>query len=225
MEREHLPYADAIDRLGMLISRTFYQHKSGQIEKRDECIRRIDGVITQDMLFMDLIEDFFVYLEVLFESEKIDEFWHLMELMEPMINNLKVTSMQMRLLGLKIRFYRKHHMGAEYLQAAGLYYELSERKELEAKAMIKEVIELRANFEKVNQVPRKKLRRRISFLRRSLRQIRLQAWQTGESLIYRRMRCFRMLINVVTILLLRYWMWIISKSTMIITGIRRGTDV
>lgn len=224
VEREHLPYADAIDRLGMLISRTFYMHKSGQIEKRDECIRRIDGVITQDMLFMDLIEDFFVYLEVLFESEKIDEFWHLMELMEPMINNLKVTSMQMRLLGLKIRFYRKHHMGAEYLQAAGLYYELSERKELEARAMIKEVIELRANFEKVNRA-KKKLRRRISFLRRSLRQIRLQAWQTGESLIYRRMRCFRMLLNVVTILLLRYWMWIISRSTMIITGIRRGTDV
>lgn len=155
VEREHLPYADAIDRLGMLISRTFYMHKSGQIEKRDECIRRIDGVITQDMLFMDLIEDFFVYLEVLFESEKIDEFWHLMELMEPMINNLKVTSMQMRLLGLKIRFYRKHHMGAEYLQAAGLYYELSERKELEARAMIKEVIELRANFEKVNRAKKK----------------------------------------------------------------------
>ena len=155
MEREHLPYADAIDRLGMLISRTFYMHKSGQIEKRDECIRRIDGVITQDILFMDLIEDFFVYLEVLFESEKIDEFWHLMELMEPMINNLKVTSMQMRFLGLKIRFYRKRHMGAEYLQAAGLYYELSERKELEAKAMIKEVIELRANFEKVNRAKKK----------------------------------------------------------------------
>lgn len=155
VESEHLPYADAIDRLGMLISRTFYMHKSGQIEKRDECIRRIDGVITQDMLFMDLIEDFFVYLEVLFESEKIDEFWHLMELMEPMINNLKVTSMQMRLLGLKIRFYRKHHMGAEYLQAAGLYYELSERKELETRAMIKEVIELRANFEKVNRAKKK----------------------------------------------------------------------
>lgn len=155
VEREHLPYADAIDRLGMLISRTFYMHKSGQIEKRDECIRRIDGVITQDMLFMDLIEDFFVYLEVLFESEKIDEFWHLMELMEPMINNLKVTSMQMRLLGLKIRFYRKHNMGAEYLQAAGLYYELSERKELEVRAMIKEVIELRANFEKVNRAKKK----------------------------------------------------------------------
>ena len=155
VEREHLPYADAIDRLVMLISRTFYMHKSGQIEKRDECIRRIDGVITQDMLFMDLIEDFFVYLEVLFESERIDEFWHLMELMEPMINNLKVTSMQMRLLGLKIRFYRKHHMGAEYLQAAGLYYELSERKELEARAMIKEVIELRANFEKVNRAKKK----------------------------------------------------------------------
>ena len=104
VDREHLPFADAIDRLGMLISKTFYMHKSGQIEKRDECIRHIDSVITQDMLFLDLIEDFFVYLEVLFESGKSDEFWHLMELMEPMINNLKVTSMQMRLLGLKIRF-------------------------------------------------------------------------------------------------------------------------
>lgn len=117
VDREHLPFADAIDRLGMLISKTFYMHKSGQIEKRDECIRHIDSAITQDMLFLDLIEDFFVYLEVLFESGKSDEFWHLMELMEPMINNLKVTSMQMRLLGLKIRFYRNHHMSAEYLHA------------------------------------------------------------------------------------------------------------
>lgn len=67
--------------LECLSAEPFYMHKSKQIEKRDECIRRIDGVINvQDMLFMDLIEDFFVYLEVLFESEKIDEFWHLMEL-------------------------------------------------------------------------------------------------------------------------------------------------
>ena len=43
-----------------------------------------------------------------------------------------------------------------------------------------------------------------------------------RKLIYRRMRCFRMLINVVHNLLLRYWMWIISRGTMIITGIRRG---
>ena len=57
--------------LECLSAEPFYMHKSGQIEKRDECIRRIDGVITQDMLFMDLIEDFFVYLEVLFESERL----------------------------------------------------------------------------------------------------------------------------------------------------------
>lgn len=155
VEREHLPYADAIDKLGILISKTFYMHKSGQIEKRNECIRRIDSGITQDMLFMDMIDEFFMYLEVLLESEKSDEFWHLIELMEPIINNLKVTSIQMKLLGLKIRFYRKHHMNAEYLQAAGLYYELSERKAIEAKAMLKEVIELRANFEKINRAKKR----------------------------------------------------------------------
>ena len=131
VEKEHLPYADAIDRLGILISKTFYMHRSGQYDKRDECINKIDSGIRPDMLFLDLLEDFFVYLNVLFESDKNDEFWHLVELMEPMLTNMKVTGMQVRLLSLKIRYYRKNHMNAEYLQSAGLYYELSEREAAE----------------------------------------------------------------------------------------------
>ena len=151
VEKEHLPYADAIDRLGILISKTFYMHRSGQYDKRDECINKIDSGIRPDMLFLDLLEDFFVYLNVLFESDKNDEFWHLVELMEPMLTNMKVTGMQVRLLSLKIRYYRKNHMNAEYLQSAGLYYELSERQAAESKSVIKEVIGLRNNFEKVNR--------------------------------------------------------------------------
>ena len=151
VEKEHLPYADAIDRLGILISKTFYMHRSGQYDKRDECINKIDSGIRPDMLFLDLLEDFFVYLKVLFESDKNDEFWHLVELMEPMLANMKVTGMQVRLLSLKIRYYRKNHMNAEYLQSAGLYYELSERQAAESKGVIKEVIGLRNNFEKVNR--------------------------------------------------------------------------
>lgn len=151
VEKEHLPYADAIDRLGILISKTFYMHRSGQYDKRDECINKIDSGIRLDMLFLDLLEDFFVYLNVLFESDKNDEFWHLVELMEPMLTNMKVTGMQVRLLSLKIRYYRKNHMNAEYLQSAGLYYELSERQAAESKGVIKEVIGLRNNFEKVNR--------------------------------------------------------------------------
>lgn len=47
-----------------------------------------------------------------------------------MINNLKVTSMQMRLLGLKSDF-TESTIWVQSICKAGLYYELSERKELD----------------------------------------------------------------------------------------------
>lgn len=147
-----------------------------------------------------------------------------MELMEPMINNLKVTSMQMRLLGLKIRFYRNHHMSADYLQAAGLYYELSERKELEAKAMIKEVIKLRANFEKVNRA-KKRMEKENKRLAAQSETDPLTGMANRRKLNIQADEMFLHALKADTILLWRYWMWIISRSTMIITDIRRATNV
>lgn len=150
IEVHHMPYADAVDRMGILISKAFYLHKSGQTEKRDACIAEIDGNITKSLIYMDLIEDFFVYADVLYEAEKTEEFWHLIDIMDPMISSMSVTSMKMKILAVKIKFYRRHAMNAEYLQAAGLYYELSERREQESRDMMSEVIGLRNRFEKIN---------------------------------------------------------------------------
>lgn len=155
IDKHHMPYADAIDRMGMLISKTFYLHKSGQTERRDACIKEIDDNITQNLVYMDLIEDFFVYADVLYEADKTEEFWHLIDIMDPMISNMSVTSMKMKILAIKIKFYRKHSMNAEYLQAAGLYYALSEQREQESKDMMSEVIGLRSRFEKINKAKKK----------------------------------------------------------------------
>lgn len=150
LDEKHMKYADAVDKMGVLIIKTVYLHKSGQYTKRDDCIEKIDEEITSNLVFMDLIDDFFLYSQVLYEADKQEEFWHLVDMMEPMISSTKVTSMEMRLLSIKIKYYRKYSMNAEYLQAAGLYYELSERREKESKDMMREVIDLRSNFEKVN---------------------------------------------------------------------------
>ncbi len=155
LEKNYMPYADSVDYMGMMISKIFYLHKSRQFELRDECIEKIDENIDENLVFMDLIEDFFIYAQVLFESDKTDKFWHLIDIMEPMVNGMKVTSKKMELLSLKIKYYRKHSMNAEYLKAAGLYYELSERTRNESREMIGEVIGLRNRFEKVNTAKKK----------------------------------------------------------------------
>ena len=151
----NMPYADAIDRMAVMICKALYFHKSGQFEKRDVIIGQIDENITQDLVYMDLIDDFFMYADVLYESNKVEEFWHLIDNMEPMVNIMKATSMQMKLLSIKIKYYRKNGMNAEYLQAAGLYYELSELRAQESKGMMSEVIGLRNSFEKVNMAKKK----------------------------------------------------------------------
>ena len=155
LEQEHMPYADAIDRMAFMLSKTFYLHRRGQFEKRDEYIKEIDERLTPDIVFMDLMDDFFVYANVLCDCDKEEEFWNLLDILEPMINGMKVTSMKMKLLSIKIKFYRKHSMNAEFLQAAGLYYEFSERRERESKEMMSEVIGLRNSFEKVNLAKKK----------------------------------------------------------------------
>lgn len=161
LERDHMPYADSVDYIGIMISKMFYFHKSGQIELRDRCIDKMDESIEENLVFMDLIEDFFIYAQVLFESDKSDKFWHLIEIMEPMINGMKVTSKKLQLLSLKIKYYRKNSMNAEYLKASGLYYELSERTKNESREMIGEVIGLKNRFEKVNKAKKKIERQNI----------------------------------------------------------------
>ncbi len=161
LERDHMPYADSVDYIGIMISKIFYFHKSGQIKLRDKCIDKMDESIKENLVFMDLIEDFFIYAQVLFESDKSDKFWHLIEIMEPMINGMKVTSKKLQLLSLKIKYYRKNSMNAEYLKASGLYYELSERTKNESREMIGEVIGLKNRFEKVNKAKKKIERQNI----------------------------------------------------------------
>ena len=68
-----------------------------------------------------------------------------------MIRNFNITNMQLKEISLKIKYYRKHNQNAEYLQAAGLYYELSERREVETRDMINNVLFLRKSLENAKQ--------------------------------------------------------------------------
>lgn len=150
--QRHWPFADYIDRLAVLCAETIFHHRVGDRKKRDDCISQVDKCISQNAILLDMFDDYYKYCELLLECGKDKEFWSMIDVLEPMVRNFKITNMQLREISLKIKYYRKHHQSAEYLQAAGLYYELSEQKERENHALINNMIELRKSLEHANRV-------------------------------------------------------------------------
>ncbi len=151
----HWQYADYLDKIGCLIAESIYYHKSGQADRRDECILEIDGCVSESIAFMDMVNDYFMYAEMLLECDKDKEFWHILDALEPMIRSFKITYMHLQEISLKIKYYRKRGKNAEFLQAAGLYYELSERREKETQTMMGNVLNLRNNLENAKREQQK----------------------------------------------------------------------
>lgn len=154
ISKNHWSHADYIDRLGVLCAETFFYHKTGQTKMRDDCIAQIDCGISENIAIMDMFDDFYMYSEILLECDKDDELWHFIEIIEPMIKSFNITYMQMMEISLKIKYYKKNKKNAEYLQAAGLYYELSEKQRLETQSMINNVLILRRRLEAANKIRR-----------------------------------------------------------------------
>lgn len=135
----------------VLCAEAMYYHIVGDEENCENLIARIHTSGHTNVPAMDTFDDYYDYCKVLLEKDKREEFWHIIEMLEPLIKNLDFTNLQLKLTGLKIKYYRKYDYAADYLKAAGLYYELSERAEIETKTMMNHVLNLRKNLELVQQ--------------------------------------------------------------------------
>ena len=99
---------------------------------------------------MDMFDDFYDYTKILLERGRKEEFWKLVEIMEPIVKKLDITNLILKILSMKIKFYRKYKMNAEYLQATALFFEFSERASHENDKMMNNVLNLRRSLEEVN---------------------------------------------------------------------------
>ena len=81
------------------------------------------------------------------EADQEEAFWHIIDILEPLVRNFNITNLQLKIISLKMKYYRKNGQNAEFLQAAGLYYELSELMEAETNRMVSNVIVLRKSLE------------------------------------------------------------------------------
>ena len=147
---EHGDFLEDEMMLTVLATEAMYYHIAGKDEKCQERIARIHKELTSNMPIMDMFDDFYDYIKILLERDCEEEFWKLIDIMEPMVKSLDITNMILKILSMKLQFYRKHKMHAEYLQAAALYYEYSERATVENNTMMNNVLNLRRSLEEVN---------------------------------------------------------------------------
>ena len=151
IHEEYEDYEEDYTMVTVWCTEAIYYHAVGDDANCEKYIARVHKETTANVPILDMFEEYYDYCKILLERDKSEEFWHIIETIEPMVKSLNITNLLLKLIGLKIKSYRKYGKGAEYLQAAGLYYELSERAEVETKSMMNSVLNIRRSLEVINR--------------------------------------------------------------------------
>ena len=167
LHKEGWEQAALIDRLFIACVDVIYYHKMGDVQKRNESIQMIHQKLPDNLTVLDFFSDYYRCCLVLLETDQDESFWRIIEVIEPQVVNFKIINLHLKVLSLKMKYYRKHNQNAEYLQAAGLYYELSERNEAVTRNMLSSMITLRKNLENMRKARMKAERKNLVLQERS----------------------------------------------------------
>ena len=142
---------DDLDKLSFYMMETSYYHQVGNYLMRDEKIALVKELMPENMTILDMFDDFYDYMLILLAADKDEEFWTMIEILEPMVRKFNILNLQTRIISLKMKCYRKHQRNADYLRAAGLYYELHELMERETQGMVGSLMNIRRSLEIANE--------------------------------------------------------------------------
>lgn len=151
VERECEEHLQKTELLFVLCFKTQAYHAMGRISMRDDCIQQIHDSVNVDMAVMDVFDDFYELCGLLLEIDQEEAFWDILNILERLTKNAGIINLQRKIIALKIRYYRKRQDNAGYLQAAGLYYELTELMEQEGRYMITNMLAVRSSLERANE--------------------------------------------------------------------------
>lgn len=151
VDRECWEHLQKPEKLYVLCFKTRFYHETGRISMRDECIARIHQHVAGDMAVMDIFDDFYELCQLLLEINNEEVFWDIVTILEKLTKNANLINLQRKIISLKIKYYRSHEDHAGYLQAAGLYYELTEVMERENQYMIANMLSVRSSLEQAKE--------------------------------------------------------------------------
>ncbi|WP_029067590.1 tetratricopeptide repeat-containing diguanylate cyclase [Lachnobacterium bovis] len=139
--------SENIDRISFLTIEAIYYHKIKDYKSRNACVKIITENLPNHMGIIDCFEDIDDYCNMLLETDLDDDLWAVINVVEPILKNVRMIYFQMRLMSIKIKYYRIHQKNAEFLKATGLYYEYSELMDEENNIMARYMLTIRMSLE------------------------------------------------------------------------------
>lgn len=131
-----------------------YYNELSDAEQRDECIKKIEEKMNPNVTVMEIFDDFYDYCQMLLEIDKYKELWYILDILDKAVKTSKLVHLQRKLLNIKVGYYKKTGDSSGYLQAAGLYYELSQIKEKEEKYVTGSMLNVRFSLEEARKKQR-----------------------------------------------------------------------
>jgi diguanylate cyclase (GGDEF)-like protein len=122
-----------------------------EFEKRDELIDRLIVLLDEIPSLLDMYDEAFALCEFLKETNRYDNLWSVLIRMEKLSKQAGITNMQLRVLRLKMQYFKTLQNETAYLLACADYYQMSEQLEVENKTIAKRSIELRMDLERVRE--------------------------------------------------------------------------
>jgi len=151
LDAECMPDLENIDVICVQCFKARYYHEIGRNTARDVCIEEVHKRMKAEFAIMDVFDDLYDVCLLLPELDGNEILWEILNVLEDLTRRANIVNLQRKIISLKIKHYRAIGEGASFLQAAGLYYQLTEMVEQENRNMIKSMMDVRNSLEQANE--------------------------------------------------------------------------
>ena len=151
LDQECQPHFEDVDYVYVECMKAAYYHKTGDWNKRDQCIEDIRDRIGRKMALMDIFDDLYHFCQLLVEIDRMDILREICDKLEPVVESTKVAYLEKKILSLKMKYYNKSGQEAAYLKTAVQFYEKTEIADRESKSMIANMLYVRSALEHANE--------------------------------------------------------------------------
>ncbi|MFA9465426.1 MAG: diguanylate cyclase domain-containing protein [Velocimicrobium sp.] len=123
-----------------------------QFKERDILITQCIPNITSITSLLDIYYEIFDFCEHLFQIKKYDELWQVLNYLELLTNSADIAHLQLKVLNLKIQYFKLFSDEPNYLQATSRFFTISEKMHEVATSTTLSTINLRFSLEEIRSL-------------------------------------------------------------------------
>ena len=167
IESECMPYVHELEKLVIYTFRARLYHESGRQKDCEACISTIREHFSHDLPVMDIFDDIYDLLKLLLEMGEHDAFSYILDHMEKPIETTGIKNLSIKLLTLRMKYYKSTGNMDAYKDSGVEYFELSQDLNRENEKMVMDTIALRNRYNDLSLLTTEVQRENEVLLKRS----------------------------------------------------------